>query len=287
MRQLKISKSITNRESASLEKYLQEIGHEELLTADEEVELAQRIRKGDREALERLTKANLRFVVSVAKQYQNQGLSLADLINEGNVGLIKAAEKFDETRGFKFISYAVWWIRQSIHQAIAEQSRLVRLPQNQVGSVTKINRALNKFEQENERRPNVAEIAAETELPEEKVEAALKSNTRHVSVDAPFSDSDENSLLDVLVNDDSPMADSTLVKESLHAEIASALTELNPREQKIIKSFYGIGCPEMTLDEIGTATGLTRERVRQIKEKAIRKLRANTKNKLLKTYLGG
>ena len=286
MRQLKISKSITNRESESLEKYLQEIGREDLLTAEEEVELAQRIRKGDREALEKLTKANLRFVVSVAKQYQNQGLSLPDLINEGNLGLIKAAEKFDETRGFKFISYAVWWIRQSIHQAIAEQSRIVRLPQNQVGSVSKINRALNKFEQENERRPNVSEIAEKTDLPEEKVEVALKSNTRHVSVDAPFSDSDDNSLLDVLVNDDAPMADRSLVIESLRDEIAAALNILNEREQKIIKSFYGIGCQEMTLEEIGHATGLTRERVRQIKEKAIRKLRNSTSNKLLKTYLG-
>lgn len=286
MRQLKISKSITNRESESLEKYLQEIGREDLLTAEEEVELAQRIKKGDREALEKLTKANLRFVVSVAKQYQNQGLSLPDLINEGNLGLIKAAEKFDETRGFKFISYAVWWIRQSIHQAIAEQSRIVRLPQNQVGSVSKINRALNKFEQENERRPNVSEIAEKTDLPEEKVEVALKSNTRHVSVDAPFSDSDENSLLDVLVNDDAPMADRSLVIESLRDEIAAALNILNEREQKIIKSFYGIGCQEMTLEEIGHATGLTRERVRQIKEKAIRKLRNSTSNKLLKTYLG-
>lgn len=286
MRQLKISKSITNRESESLEKYLQEIGREDLLTAEEEVELAQRIKKGDREALEKLTKANLRFVVSVAKQYQNQGLSLPDLINEGNLGLIKAAEKFDETRGFKFISYAVWWIRQSIHQAIAEQSRIVRLPQNQVGSVSKINRALNKFEQENERRPNVSEIAEKTDLPEEKVEVALKSNTRHVSVDAPFSDSDENSLLDVLVNDDAPMADRSLVIESLRNEIAAALNILNEREQKIIKSFYGIGCQEMTLEEIGHATGLTRERVRQIKEKAIRKLRNSTSNKLLKTYLG-
>ncbi len=286
MRQLKISKSITNRESESLEKYLQEIGREDLLTAEEEVELAQRIKKGDREALEKLTKANLRFVVSVAKQYQNQGLSLPDLINEGNLGLIKAAEKFDETRGFKFISYAVWWIRQSIHQAIAEQSRIVRLPQNQVGSVTKINRALNKFEQENERRPNVSEIAEKTDLPEEKVEVALKSNTRHVSVDAPFSDSDDNSLLDVLVNDDAPMADRSLVIESLRDEIAAALNILNDREQKIIKSFYGIGCQEMTLEEIGHATGLTRERVRQIKEKAIRKLRNSTSNKLLKTYLG-
>jgi RNA polymerase primary sigma factor len=286
MRQLKISKSITNRESESLEKYLQEIGREDLLTAEEEVELAQRIKKGDREALEKLTKANLRFVVSVAKQYQNQGLSLPDLINEGNLGLIKAAEKFDETRGFKFISYAVWWIRQSIHQAIAEQSRIVRLPQNQVGSVSKINRALNKFEQENERRPNVSEIAEKTDLPEEKVEVALKSNTRHVSVDAPFSDSDDNSLLDVLVNDDAPMADRSLVIESLRNEIAAALNILNEREQKIIKSFYGIGCQEMTLEEIGHATGLTRERVRQIKEKAIRKLRNSTSNKLLKTYLG-
>ncbi len=286
MRQLKISKSITNRESESLEKYLQEIGREDLLTAEEEVELAQRIRKGDREALEKLTKANLRFVVSVAKQYQNQGLSLPDLINEGNLGLIKAAEKFDETRGFKFISYAVWWIRQSIHQAIAEQSRIVRLPQNQVGSVSKINRALNKFEQENERRPNVSEIAEKTDLSEDKVEVALKSNTRHVSVDAPFSDSDENSLLDVLVNDDAPMADRSLVIESLRNEIAAALNILNDREQKIIKSFYGIGCQEMTLEEIGHATGLTRERVRQIKEKAIRKLRNSTSNKLLKTYLG-
>ncbi len=286
MRQLKISKSITNRESESLEKYLQEIGREDLLTAEEEVELAQRIKKGDREALEKLTKANLRFVVSVAKQYQNQGLSLPDLINEGNLGLIKAAEKFDETRGFKFISYAVWWIRQSIHQAIAEQSRIVRLPQNQVGSVSKINRALNKFEQENERRPNVSEIAEKTDLPEEKVEVALKSNTRHVSVDAPFSDSDDNSLLDVLVNDDAPMADRSLVIESLRNEIAAALNILNDREQKIIKSFYGIGCQEMTLEEIGHATGLTRERVRQIKEKAIRKLRNSTSNKLLKTYLG-
>lgn len=286
MRQLKISKSITNRESESLEKYLQEIGREDLLTAEEEVELAQRIKKGDREALEKLTKANLRFVVSVAKQYQNQGLSLPDLINEGNLGLIKAAEKFDETRGFKFISYAVWWIRQSIHQAIAEQSRIVRLPQNQVGSVSKINRALNKFEQENERRPNVSEIAEKTDLSEDKVEVALKSNTRHVSVDAPFSDSDDNSLLDVLVNDDAPMADRSLVIESLRDEIAAALNILNEREQKIIKSFYGIGCQEMTLEEIGHATGLTRERVRQIKEKAIRKLRNSTSNKLLKTYLG-
>jgi len=214
MRQLKITKSITNRESASLDKYLQEIGKEELLSIDEEVELAQRIRKGDRKALERLTKANLRFVVSVAKQYQNQGLSLSDLINEGNVGLIKAAEKFDETRGFKFISYAVWWIRQSILQAIAEQSRIVRLPLNQVGSVNKITRALNQFEQENERRPNTREIAERTDIPEEKIDEALQVNGRHISVDAPFVDGEDNSLLDVMVNDNSPMADLELVKES-------------------------------------------------------------------------
>ena len=286
MRQLKISKSITNRESEALEKYLSEIGREELLTTDEEVELAQRIRKGDHQALERLTKANLRFVVSVAKQYQNQGLSLPDLINEGNVGLIKAAEKFDETRGFKFISYAVWWIRQSILQAIAEQSRIVRLPLNQVGSVNKINRMLNKFEQENERRPSVEEISEQTELPEDKVGEALMVNTRHVSVDAPFVDGEDNSLLDILVNDDAPMADRQLVAESLRAEISSVLTMLNDRERCVIKAFYGIGEPEMTLEEIGVKYGLTRERVRQIKEKDIRRLRGNTKNEILKTYLG-
>lgn len=286
MRQLKIIKSITNRESESLEKYLQEIGREELLSSDEEVELAQRIRKGDRKALDRLTKANLRFVVSVAKQYQNQGLSLSDLINEGNLGLIKAAEKFDETRGFKFISYAVWWIRQSILQAIAEQSRIVRLPLNQVGSVNKINRMLNKFEQENERRPSIDEISEETELPEDKVGEAMLVNTRHVSVDAPFVDGEDNSLLDVLVNDDSPMADRQLVVESLRAEIADALLMLNERERNVVTAFYGIGQPEMTLEEIGNKYGLTRERVRQIKEKAIRRLRSNTKNKILKAYLG-
>lgn len=287
MRQLKITKSITNRESESLEKYLQEIGKEELLSTDEEVELAQRIRKGDRKALDRLTKANLRFVVSVAKQYQNQGLSLADLINEGNLGLIKAAEKFDETRGFKFISYAVWWIRQSILQAIAEQSRIVRLPLNQVGSVNKINRMLNKFEQENERRPSVEEISEETDLPQEKVDEAILVSSRHVSMDAPFADGEDNSLLDIMVNNDSPMADRQLLLESLRAEIASALQMLNERERNVIRAFYGIGCQEMTLEEIGTKYGLTRERVRQIKEKAIRRLRSNTKNKMLKAYLGG
>lgn len=286
MRQLKISKSITNRESQSLDKYLQEIGHEELLSVEEEVELAQRIKKGDREALEKLTKANLRFVVSVAKQYQNQGLSLPDLINEGNLGLMKAAEKFDETRGFKFISYAVWWIRQSILQAIAEQSRIVRLPLNQVSSVSKINRALNKFEQENERRPSVNEIAEKVDLPEEKIADAMKVNSRHVSVDAPFADGEDNSLLDVLPNDDSPMADNELVKESLREEINRALALLNDRERNIIQAFFGINEPEMTLEEIGEKFGLTRERVRQIKEKAIRKLRSNTKSKVLKAYLG-
>ena len=286
MRQLKITKSITNRESDSLDKYLQEIGHEELISVEEEVELAQRIKKGDRKALEKLTRANLRFVVSVAKQYQNQGLSLPDLINEGNVGLIKAAEKFDETRGFKFISYAVWWIRQSILQAIAEQSRIVRLPLNQVGSVNKINRVLNKFEQEHERRPSIDEIADNVDIPHEKIEEAMKVGSRHVSVDAPFAEGEDNSLLDVLPNNDSPMADRKLVLESLREEINRALQTLNERERNIIEAFFGINQPEMTLEEIGDKYGLTRERVRQIKEKAIRRLRHNTKNKLLKSYLG-
>lgn len=286
MRQLKITKSITNRESVSLDKYLQEIGHEELLSTEEEVALAQRIKKGDRKALDKLTKANLRFVVSVAKQYQNQGLSLPDLINEGNVGLIKAAEKFDETRGFKFISYAVWWIRQSILQAIAEQSRIVRLPLNQVGSMNKINKVLNQFEQENERRPSIDEIADKVDIPQDKIEDAMKIGTRHVSVDAPLSDGDTNNLLDILPNDDSPMADNSLVIESLREEIKQALQTLNERERIITEAFFGINQPEMTLEEIATRQGLTRERVRQIKEKAIRKLRKGTKNKLLKSYLG-
>jgi len=286
MRQLKISKSITNRESASLEKYLQEIGHQDLLTADEEVELAQQIRKGDRKALERLTKANLRFVGSVAKQYQNKGLSLPDLINEGNLGLIKAAERYDETRGFKFISYAVWWIRQSILQAIAEQSRIVRLPLNQVGSVNRIARELNKFEQENERKPSVEEMADRIDLPEEKIAEAMKINTNHVSMDAPFADGEDNSLLDVLPNTDSPSTDNVLDQESLRTEIGRVLDVLNDREQKVIKAFFGIGMQEMTLEEIGDKYNLTRERVRQIKEKAIRRLRYNTKSKTLKTYLG-
>lgn len=286
MRQLKISKSITNRESASLDKYLQEIGHEELLTTDQEVELAQRIRKGDKRALEKLTKANLRFVVSVAKQYQNQGLSLPDLINEGNVGLIKAAEKFDETRGFKFISYAVWWIRQSILQAIAEQSRLVRLPLNQVGSVNKIARELSRFEQEHERKPSVDEIAERVDLPEDKIADAMKANSRHVSMDAPIADGEDSSMIDFL-SGDSSNTDRELAIESLKAEVSRILKVLTDKEQKVLRAFFGIdGSPEMTLDEIGEKYNLTRERVRQIKEKALRRLRHNTKNKLLKPYLG-
>ena len=286
MRQLKITKSITNRESASLDKYLQEIGREELITVEEEVELAQRIRKGDRVALEKLTRANLRFVVSVAKQYQNQGLSLPDLINEGNLGLIKAAEKFDETRGFKFISYAVWWIRQSILQALAEQARIVRLPLNQVGSLNKISKAFSKFEQENERRPSAEELADELDIPVDKIADTLKVSGRHISVDAPFVDGEDNSLLDVLVNDDSPMADRSLVNESLSTEIDRALSTLTDREKEILQMFFGIGTQEMTLEEIGDKFGLTRERVRQIKEKAIRRLRQNSRSKLLKSYLG-
>ena len=286
MRQLKITKSITNRESASLDKYLQEIGKEDLITVEEEVELAQRIRKGDQKALVKLTRANLRFVVSVAKQYQNQGLSLPDLINEGNLGLIKAAEKFDETRGFKFISYAVWWIRQSILQALAEQSRIVRLPLNQVGSLNKINKAFSRFEQENERRPSPEELADSLDLPAEKVADTLRVSGRHISVDAPFVEGEDNSLLDVLVNDDSPIADRTLINESLSTEVERALSTLTERERDIIKLFFGINTQEMTLEEIGEKFGLTRERVRQIKEKAIRRLRHSSRSKLLKTYLG-
>ncbi|MDR0295486.1 MAG: RNA polymerase sigma factor RpoD/SigA [Prevotellaceae bacterium] len=286
MRQLKITKSITNRESASLDKYLQEIGREELISVEEEVELAQRIKRGDQEALEKLTRANLRFVVSVAKQYQNQGLSLPDLINEGNLGLIKAAEKFDETRGFKFISYAVWWIRQSILQALAEQSRIVRLPLNQVGSLNKINKAFAKFEQEHERTPSPEELANILEIPREKISDTLRVSGRHVSVDAPFVDGEDNSLLDVLVNSDSPNADKGLINESLSREIDRALSTLTERERDIVKYFFGISSQEMTLEEIGEHFGLTRERVRQIKEKAIRRLRHSTRSKLLKTYLG-
>jgi RNA polymerase primary sigma factor len=257
-----------------------------LVTPEEEVELAQRIRKGDPVALEKLTRANLRFVVSVAKQYQNQGLSLPDLINEGNLGLIKAAEKFDETRGFKFISYAVWWIRQSILQALAEQSRIVRLPLNQVGSLNKINKALSKFEQENERQPSNEELSEMIDVPKDKISDTLRVSGRHVSVDAPFVEGEDNSLLDVLPNDDSPMADRGLVNESLNTEIERALSTLTDREREIVKSFFGIGCQEMTLEEIGERFGLTRERVRQIKEKAIRRLKSPSRSKLLKGYLG-
>ncbi|MBO5674348.1 MAG: sigma-70 family RNA polymerase sigma factor [Paludibacteraceae bacterium] len=286
MRQLKITKSITNRESASLDKYLQEIGREPLIPVDEEVELARRIRNGDRVALEKLVKANLRFVVSVAKQYQNQGLSLPDLIDEGNLGLIKAAEKFDETRGFKFISYAVWWIRQSILQALAEQSRIVRLPLNQVGSLNKINKAYQRFEQEHERKPSAEELAELLDIPVDKIADTLKMSGRQVSVDAPFVEGEDNSLIDVMVNEDSPNADHTLINESLSREIDRALATLTPREADIIRKFFGIGVPEKTLEEIGIEFRLTRERVRQIKEKAIRRLKTSSRSKILKTYLG-
>lgn len=285
MRQLKITKSITNRESASLDKYLQEIGREVLISVSEEVELAQRIKKGDQAALDKLIKANLRFVVSVAKQYQNQGLSLPDLINEGNLGLIRAAQKFDETRGFKFISYAVWWIRQSILQALAEQSRIVRLPLNQVGSLNKITKEMARFEQENERRPSTEELAERLDMSVDKISDAIQVSGRPISVDAPFVEGEDNSLLDVLTNDDSPMADADLNKESLSKEVDRALKQLYDREREILKMFFGIGCQEMTLEEIGAKFDLTRERVRQIKEKAIRRLKGQ-KSKLLKSYLG-
>ncbi len=285
MRQLKITKAITNRESASLDKYLQEIGRQDLISVDEEVELAQRIHQGDQAALDKLVNANLRFVVSVAKQYQNQGLSLSDLINEGNVGLIKAAQKFDETRGFKFISYAVWWIRQSILQAIAENSNMVRVPLNQAGLINKANKAQSRFEQLHERRASAEELAAELNLPIDKVIETMKINTRSVSVDAPFADGEDNSLLDVLPNNDSPLADSTLNQESLSKEINRVLAQLTPRERDILKMFFGIGCQEMTLEEIGAKFDLTRERVRQIKEKAIRQLKGH-KSQLLLSYLG-
>ena len=286
MRQLKITKSITNRESASLDKNLQEIGREPLIPVDEEVELARMIRHGDRAALEKLVKANLRFVVSVAKQYQNQGLSLPDLIDEGNLGLIKAAEKFDETRGFKFFSYAVWWIRQSILQALAEQARNVRLPLKQVGSLNKINKAYQRFEQEFERKPSAEELAELLDIPVDKIADTLKMSGRQVSVDAPFVEGEDNSLIDVMVNEDSPNADHTLINESLSREIDRALATLTPREADIIRKFFGIGVPEKTLEEIGIELHLTRERVRQIKEKAIRRLKSSSRSKILKTYLG-
>jgi RNA polymerase primary sigma factor len=287
MRQLKITKSITNRESASLDKYLQEIGREDLITAEDEVELAVRIKQGDQAALEKLVKANLRFVVSVSKQYQNQGLTLPDLINEGNLGLIKAAQRFDETRGFKFISYAVWWIRQSILQALAEQSRIVRLPLNQVGSLNKINKAFSKLEQEFEREPSADELAEILDLPEDKVTDTIKVSGRHVSVDAPFAEGEDGTLLDVLQNGDSPRADKALMNESLQREIERSLSTLTERERDVITLFFGIGMNHgLTLEEIGAKFDLTRERVRQIKEKAIRRLRHTSRSKLLKAYLG-
>ena len=285
MRQLKISKSITNRESASLDKYLQEISREPMITVEEEVQLAQRIRQGDRRALDKLTRANLRFVVSVAKQYQNQGLSLPDLINEGNLGLIKAAEKFDETRGFKFISYAVWWIRQSILQALAEQSRHIRLPLNQVGLLNKINKEIARFEQQHERRPSPIELAESLEVPVEKIEDTLNQSGRQTSIDAPFVEGEENSLLDVLPNSDSLTTDHSLMAQSLSTEIDRTLSTLTSREKEIIQMLFGIGRQEMTLEEIGDHLGLTRERVRQIKEKALRRMRNTSRCDLLKPYL--
>lgn len=288
MRQLKITKSITNRESQSLEKYLQEIGKVDLLTPEEEVDLAKRIKQGDQAALEKLTKANLRFVVSVAKQYQNQGLSLSDLINEGNLGLIKAAQRFDETRGFKFISYAVWWIRQSILQALAEQSRIVRLPLNKVGSLNKINKAFSELEQEYEREPSADELADTLEIATEEVETTLGVAARHVSMDAPFVEGEDNSLLDVLENSSTPSTDSKLdYRESLRREIERSLSTLTTRQCDVIKLYFGIGVEHpMSLEDIGEKFGLTRERVRQIKDKAINKLRSANRSKLLKNYLG-
>ena len=288
MRQLKITKSITNRESQSLEKYLQEIGKVDLLTPEEEVDLAKRIKQGDQIALEKLTKANLRFVVSVAKQYQNQGLSLSDLINEGNLGLIKAAQRFDETRGFKFISYAVWWIRQSILQALAEQSRIVRLPLNKVGSLNKINKAFSKLEQEYEREPSSEELAALLEISQNEVETTLSVAARHVSMDAPFVEGEDNSLLDVLENTGLPGTDKKLeYADSLRREIERSLSTLTERQCDVIKLYFGIGTKHpMSLEDIGDKFGLTRERVRQIKDKAINKLRQTNRSKLLKNYLG-
>ncbi len=287
MRQLKITKQVTNRETASLDKYLQEIGKVELITAEEEVALAQRIKQGDRIALEKLTKANLRFVVSVSKQYQNQGLSLPDLINEGNLGLIKAAQRFDETRGFKFISYAVWWIRQSILQALAEQSRIVRLPLNKIGSINKINKAYAKLEQEHEREPNASEIANLLEVTENEVKESMKNSGRHVSMDAPLVQDEDNNMYDVLRSDDSTTPESQLLYDSLKKEIDRAISTLTPREADVIRLYFGLNSKHpMTLEEIGEKFDLTRERVRQIKEKAIRRLKHTSRSKILKTYLG-
>ena len=289
MRQLKITKQVTNRETISLDKYLQEIGRVELITAEEEVELARRIREGDQRALEKLTKANLRFVVSVSKQYQNQGLTLPDLINEGNLGLIKAAQRFDETRGFKFISYAVWWIRQSILQALAEQSRIVRLPLNKIGSINKINKAFAKLEQTYERIPTDDELAELLELTPEEVKQSIRYSGRHVSMDAPLKegDDDSSSMYDVLVGEDSPSPEGGLIKDSLRREIERSLTTLTPREADVVRLYFGLnGEHPLTLEEIGERFDLTRERVRQIKEKAIRRLKHTSRSKLLKAYLG-
>ena len=287
MRQLKITKQVTNRETASLDKYLQEIGKVDLITAEEEVELAQRIKAGDQVALEKLTKANLRFVVSVAKQYQNQGLTLPDLINEGNLGLIKAAQRFDETRGFKFISYAVWWIRQSILQALAEQSRIVRLPLNKIGSINKINKSYAFLEQAHERQPSAEEIAKELDMTINDVKESLKNSGRHVSMDAPLVEGEDSNLYDVLNIGESPNPDRTLLHESLRTEIERALETLTPREADVVRLYFGLGNQHaMTLEEIGETFDLTRERVRQIKEKAIRRLKHTSRSKILKTYLG-
>ena len=287
MRQLKITKQVTNRETASLDKYLQEIGKVDLITAEEEVELAQKVKQGDQLALERLTKANLRFVVSVAKQYQNQGLTLPDLINEGNLGLIKAAQRFDETRGFKFISYAVWWIRQSILQALAEQSRIVRLPLNKIGSINKINKTYAFLEQSHERPPSAEEIAKELDMTINDVKESMKNSGRHVSMDAPLVEGEDSNLYDVLRSGESPNPDKVLIHESLRTEIVRALETLTPREADVIKLYFGLGEDHpMTLEEIGETFDLTRERVRQIKEKAIRRLKHTSRSKILKTYLG-
>lgn len=287
MRQLKIIKQVTNREAVSLDKYLHEIGKVELLTAEEEVVLARKIKEGDQEALAKLVKANLRFVVSVAKQYQNQGLSLPDLINEGNVGLIKAAQRFDETRGFKFISYAVWWIRQSILQALAEQARIVKLPLNKIGSINKVNRALAELEQRFEREPTVEELSETLELAPEDIKEALRGNNRHISMDAPLTQDEDSSMYDVLLSPDSPMPDKGLLNESLRREIERALSTLTPREANIIRLYFGLnGKHPLTLEEIGEEFDLTRERVRQIKEKALKRLKQTTRSKILKSYLG-
>ncbi|MGD0583533.1 MAG: sigma-70 family RNA polymerase sigma factor [Bacteroidales bacterium] len=287
MRQLKITKQVTNRDTPSLDKYLQEIGKVELITPEDEVILARRIKSGDREALAKLVKANLRFVVSVAKQYQNQGMSLPDLINEGNLGLMKAAQRFDETRGFKFISYAVWWIRQAILQALAEQARIVRLPVNKIGSINRINRAFSRLEQEYEREPSSQEIADMLEMASDEVKEALKTNGRTVSMDAPISSEEDNTMYDVLQSNDAPSPDKNLINESLAYEIERALSTLSPREAKVLKLYFGISMKHpFTLEEIGEELGLTRERVRQIKEKAIKRIQYTTRCRILKSYLG-